>query len=196
MVTKSLTRDIILETAVRLIDENNGIKDVTLRHIAKKLGCAHTSLYNYFDSLDDIFWESLGKVIIMMLDHSEYDVSKEVYAEEKFLLIMSNIIDFSIDHPGWYKLIWLETLNGNPSDNVRKILEQPIKKFTDDLMNASNNVFSQEKAKRYCDILLRYLHGELCVWINNRNIINNDRVDLKGKIISNLRFLYNLLINS
>jgi len=44
---KHVSKEIILETTLSLIDKNEGINDVTLRDIAKKVWCAHTNLYNW-----------------------------------------------------------------------------------------------------------------------------------------------------
>ncbi|MDZ4957160.1 TetR/AcrR family transcriptional regulator, partial [Clostridium perfringens] len=38
-----------------------------------------------------------------------------------------------------------------------------------------------------------YLHGELCKWINNRSFIST-REETKAIILSNIKYLYKLLI--
>jgi AcrR family transcriptional regulator len=188
-----ISKEVILETTLCLIDENGGIKNVTLRDIAKKLGCAHTNLYNYFNSLDEILWESLGQVLLKMIDYVDANLDTETDPEENFYLVLSNIIDFSMDHPGWYKLIWLESISGKPSDEVIKILRKPGEGFTCGLIKASSNQLSEEKANQIGDILHGYLHGELCKWINNRRFINSSQ-ETKLKLLSNLKCLYRLLI--
>ena len=187
-----VTKEIILENTLHLIHENGGIKDVTLRDIAKKTGCAHTNLYNYFDSLDDIFWEALGQVLLKMMDYSEKRIDTKTDSEETLYLILSNIIDFSMDYPGWYKLIWSETIGGNPSAEVVEILHTPGKEFNAVIMRASNNKISEKKASFIGDILHGYLHGEVSKWIYNRSFIEG-KDETKTKIISNLKELYKVL---
>ncbi|WP_185648784.1 TetR/AcrR family transcriptional regulator [Clostridium sp. DJ247] len=190
---KYVSKEIIIETTLRLIEEKEGIKDVNLREIAKNIGCAHTNLYNYFNSLDEIFWEALGQVILKMIDYSETNLTTETDPEEKFYLLLSNIIDFSMDHPGWYRLIWLESIGGKPSIEVIKILDTSDEGFNEAIIKASNNKLSEEKASLIGDILHGYLHGELCKWINNRSFINSIE-KTKMNIFSNLKYLYKLLI--
>ena len=189
---KHVSNEIILETTLSLIDKNEGIKNVTLRDIAKKVGCAHTNLYNYFSSLDEIFWEALGKVLIIMMDCSSNGLSNKKDDEEKFFLILSNLIDFSMEHPGWYRFIWFESIGGNPSHEVTKILKKPGEGFSD-LIKVNNKNISSEKASYIGSILHSYLHGELCKWINNRSFINTIE-ETKAIILSNLKYLYKLLI--
>ncbi|WP_411167546.1 TetR/AcrR family transcriptional regulator [Clostridium sp. MB05] len=188
---KHVSKEIILETTLSLIDKNEGIKDVTLRDIAKKVGCAHTNLYNYFSSLDEIFWEALGKVLLIMMDYSSDSLSNEKDDEEKFFLILSNLIDFSTEHPGWYRFIWFESIGGKPSPEVTKILNKPGEGFSE-LIKISNKNISNEKANYIGNILHSYLHGELCKWINNRSFINT-REETKAIVLSNLKYLYKLL---
>ncbi|WP_315117408.1 TetR/AcrR family transcriptional regulator [uncultured Clostridium sp.] len=189
---KHISKEIILETTLSLIDKNEGIKDVTLRDIAKKIGCAHTNLYNYFSSLDEIFWEALGEVLLIMMDYSSNGLSDEKDDEERFFLVLSNLIDFSMQHPGWYRFIWFESIGGNPSTEVTKILNKPGEGFSE-LIKMVNNNISNEKANSIGNILHSYLHGELCKWINNRNFISTGE-ETKTIILSNLKYLYKLLI--
>jgi len=189
---KHVSKEIILETTLSLIDENEGIKDVTLRDIAKKIGCAHTNLYNYFSSLDEIFWEALGQVLLIMMDYSSSGLGNEIDNEGRIFLILSNLIDFSVEHTGWYRFIWFESIGGTPSPEVTKILQKPGENFIE-LIKTTNNNLSKEKANIIGDILHSYLHGELSKWINNRVFIN--RMDeMKIRILSNLKHLYKLLI--
>lgn len=189
---KHVSKEIILEITLSLIDKNEGIKNVTLRDIAKKVGCAHTNLYNYFSSLDEIFWEALGQVLLMMMDYSSNGMSDKKDDEERFFLILSNLIDFSMEHPGWYRFIWFESIGGNPSPEVTKILNKPGEGFSD-LIKMSNKNIPNERANYIGNILHSYLHGELCKWINNRSFINT-REETKAIILSNLKYLYKLLI--
>lgn len=189
---KHVSKEIILETTLDLIDKTEGTKDVTLRDIAKKVGCAHTNLYNYFSSLDEIFWEALGQVLLIMMDYSSNGLSNEKDDEEKFFLILSNLIDFSMEHPGWYRFIWFESIGGNPSSEVNRILNKPGEGFSD-FIKMSNKNISNERANSIGNILHSYLHGELCKWINNRSFINT-REETKAIILSNLKYLYKLLI--
>lgn len=188
-----VNKEIIIEATLKLIDDNEGIKNVTLRDIAKKIGCAHTNLYNYYGSLDEIFWESLAQALVRMMDYSAKDTSNDIKHDENFYLVLSNLIDFSTKHRGWFKLIWLESIGGNPSPEVIKILNTPGRDFVELIIESSNNTLSEQKASMIGDILHNYLHGELCKWLNNRVSINNME-EAKIKILSNLKYLYKVLI--
>lgn len=195
---KNVNKESIIKTAVQLIDENEGTKNVTLRTIAKEIGCAHTNLYNYFGSLDEIYWEALGNVLLKLLDYSDVDESIIIDPEEKLFISISKIIDFSLDHPGWYRLIWFEEIQGEPNEEVKKVLLKPSEGFSNSIINVSKKIttkeeISKEKAEIISNILWGYLHGELSKWINKRSFIDN-REEMKQYILSNFRFLYESLM--
>ena len=191
---KNVNKESIVKTAVQLIDENIGTKNVTLRTISKENGCAHTNLYNYFGSLDEIYWEALGNVLLKLLDYSNVDENVIIDPEEKLFITISKIIDFSLDHPGWYRLIWFEEIQGEPSEEVMKVLLTPSEGFSNSIIEVNKKIItkeeiSKEKAEMISDILWGYLHGELSKWINKRSFIDN-REEMKQYILSNFKFLY------
>lgn len=188
---KHISRELILETTLSLIDENRSIRDVSLRVIAKKVGCAHTNLYNYFGSLEEIFWETLGELLLIMIEFCGRGLDKEKEDEIRIFLVFSNLIDFCMNHPGWYSFIWFENIGGKPSPRVVEILKKPGGKLTD-LIQMANNI-SQERAKLIYDILHSYMHGELSKWINKRSFINN-KEEIKKVILFKINYLYKLLM--
>ena len=48
----NLTRDKFILETLALIREKGGSKNVNLREISKRVGCAHTNAYNYFDGFE------------------------------------------------------------------------------------------------------------------------------------------------
>lgn len=193
MSKKNVNKDIVIETALQLIDEKGGIKDVNLREIAKTLGCAHTNLYNYFSSLDEIFWEALGQALLHMMKYSEDHSVQNLESKDEFYLFLTNYIEFSLDHPGWYRLIWLEPIGGSPSEKVMMIMQKPSEDFIQEIIHVSNNELSLEEADTIGDILHGYLHGELCKYINKRSVMN-DKNEIIRKMLINLKFLINTLM--
>lgn len=189
---KNISKELIIKTVLSLIDENGGIKDVNLRGIAKRIGCNHTNLYNYFNSLDDIFWGALGQAITNMIDYV-CDNLDEINTRERFRVFISNLIDFSMEHPGLYRLIWLEHLKGKPSAEIINIIFSAPKRFGKEIVAVSDNAISEEKARYIGNIIYKYIHGELCEWINDRSFINS-KGEVKNIIVSNTIHLYKLMI--
>lgn len=188
-----VSKDLIVETALKLIDEKGGLKDVNLRGIAKEIGCAHTNLYNYFDSFDEIIWEVLGQILMRMIANVEFKINTTTNDEEKFYLALEAILEFSLMHPGWYRIVWFELIGGEPSSQLSEILAKPATGLNQLIIKASPEVITEDKADKIADILHSYLHGEICKWINQRGPVMSVEETI-AKILSNLKFLYKLLI--
>jgi len=189
-----ITKEIILEKTLQLVDENEGIKNVTLRDIAKKVGCAHTNLYNYFGSLSEILWEAMGQALIKMINYSRNNLTFENDPEKDYYLLLSNFIDFSLNHIGLYKLIWMESIDGDPSSEVTDIIINARKEFNKNIMEATRGKLSEERASFVSHIFFAYLHGESSMWINRtRSMVSKE--DIKTKILSNLQKLFQELVS-
>ncbi|SDN86703.1 TetR/AcrR family transcriptional regulator [Acetanaerobacterium elongatum] len=193
MTRKNIGREQIVETATRLIDENNGTRNVTLREIAKELNCAHTNLYNYFGSLDEIYWAVLAEIIDRMLSYMNQPSDTAKTPEDNLFLKLSRFIDFYIDHPGWYRLAWLEPLNGNAPPDVEQAIGRPMQEFAQVLTLACPKPLTLRETQEICNILFMYTFGELGVWINHRTFETNLTV-MKENIAGNTKRLYHLLI--
>ncbi|MEI8200797.1 MAG: TetR/AcrR family transcriptional regulator [Eubacteriales bacterium] len=189
---KNINSEMIIETTLQMIDKNEGIKGVTLRAIAQKLGCAHTNLYNYFGSLEEIYWECVGFLLQKMTGEMSREDRGVSDPEEKLYMSLSRLMDFSFDHPGWHRLIWLEPAAGSPSPEVAHTLQQPALVFGRLVFAASKGTLPDDKLSQLCSILLCYLYGEINMWITRRNSAE-DRALMKTKTLANLQLLYRLI---
>ncbi len=55
---KNISKEQIIDTTLELLKDKSDIRTINLREIARVLGCAHTNLYNYFPSFQDLLWEA------------------------------------------------------------------------------------------------------------------------------------------
>jgi len=183
---KNVNKDVIIKITLDLIEEKGGIKDVNLRMIARIIGCAHTNLYNYYGSFDEILWESVAQALTEMMNYSDEDFNEGSDPKEEFYRLISKHIDFSMKHPGWYRLIWLEAIGGEPSSEITEILRKPGEKFVMAVMKARNYEITKEEAETIADMIHGYLHGDLCKWINKRASVC-EKSEVKGRIITNIK---------
>jgi AcrR family transcriptional regulator len=189
-----VTKELIIHTTLRLIEEKEGLKEVNLRGIAREIECAHTNLYNYFNGFDEIVWESLGSVLIKMIEFVESNSILSDDHEEGLYSVLEAIITFSLTHPGWFRLIWLEPIQGEPSAQIAEVLMRPAQGLQDSVKRAGGGQLSDEQASTVANILFSYMHGEICKWINGRMPISSKK-QMIMMIMSNLKMLFSLLIN-
>ncbi len=55
--------DKFVNTMLELILEKGGLTDVNLRMVSKKIGCAHTNAYNYFDGFDGLIFAAYDRAL-------------------------------------------------------------------------------------------------------------------------------------
>lgn len=190
---RNVNRETIIDTAVLMIDENDGIKDVTLRAIGQRMGCAHTNLYNYFGSLEEIYWECLGRAMLIMLDEMGREDLPVPDQEEKLFLSLSRMMDFFFAHPGWHRLIWLEPLRGKPPQNVEAVISLASGSFARQVVKASGAVLSDARVNQLCHIMYCYLYGEINTWMTHRHEMGTCE-KVKESTQDNLRFLFRLAL--
>ena len=195
MEKKTVTREMIVDTAAFLLEENGGIKSVTLREIAKRLGCAHTNLYNYFGSLTEIYWEVAGWILSRMISELKVKEHRDGVPEGDVFRLLSHFADFSIDHPGWYQFLWLEALVGEPSQHVIEILKRPADYICDSVRTTAGVELPEEKVIQIGDIMFSYTYGEISTWIHHRTS-NDSRDVFQTRINTNLHLIYSLMLQN
>ena len=62
------TADKFIEETLKLIVEKNGSKNVNLREISKRIGCAHTNAYNYFNGFQGLMWATYERALKIYAD--------------------------------------------------------------------------------------------------------------------------------
>ncbi|MCM3117086.1 TetR/AcrR family transcriptional regulator [Neobacillus sp. MER 74] len=101
----------IIEAAGELADQQ-GIQEVTLANLAKKLGIRSPSLYNHFDGLPGLR-KKLAIYGINMLYKVVADAAIGVSGTEAVLAVSQAYVDFARRHPGIYEATLLAP---NPED--------------------------------------------------------------------------------
>ena len=167
----SVGREAFVGTVLEMLDEGVGIRELNLRAVARRVGCAHTNAYNYFASLEDLLWWSLRGALGRMVGSA--DPAKDD--------LIARYIEFALEHPAWYRLVWLDPLGGLPPGEVAESLRLPADVFAgwvERHLGGGRDV-ELELATR---VLHGYLHGELAAIVSGR--VNGAREELFGRVRS------------
>ncbi|MBN2050633.1 MAG: TetR/AcrR family transcriptional regulator [Spirochaetales bacterium] len=180
----SVGKEAFVKAVLSMLDEGVSLRELNLRTVARRVGCAHTNAYNYFTSFEDLLWWSLkGALEYMtgMVDPEHGDLVRWY-------------VDFALDHPAWYRLIWLEQLSGTPPAGVAAYLPVPADMYTRWLMirfGRSEKAAALELKGR---ILHGYLHGELAAITAGR--VTGGREELTERVLTGAKELMRLLFNN
>jgi AcrR family transcriptional regulator len=138
---KSETRDKILDAARELF-LSEGYEGVSMRKVAEKIEYSPTAIYVHFDDKDDLFHE---------LVHADFAKLAEVFQSaampadpvERLREIGRNYIDFGVQYPNHYKLVFMtphplaeldecdHEIKGNPESDAYAFLKYTVQQALD-----------------------------------------------------------------
>ncbi len=189
---KGLSAERFVDAALELIAEEGGSLDVNLRAISRRVGCAHTNAYNYFDSYADLLWAAFRRALRIYDEHLTHDLDGELPPRENLQRTLANLASFPQQNPGLYRFIGsdpidLETIPEDVMETVTAMKHW----FADMVAAAAAPGTDPAEARRAADIVLAYIDGETLNLINGRAIPDED---LGGRVVTNAVRLFELLV--
>ena len=94
-----------VEATLELIAEEGGSLGVNLRAISRRVGCAHTNAYNYFDSYGDLLWAAFRRALRVYGEHLTQGLDAAMPADEYLRRTVENLAAFPQENPGLYRFI-------------------------------------------------------------------------------------------
>lgn len=187
-------RERLVAAALKLIEEQGGLRGVNLRQVAKAAGCAHTNVYNYYADFEALLWEVFDRIGELSLAYSAQRLPAGGGKADRAQQLFGVMIDFALEHPGWYRCLWSEPLSGRPPkkliDNRRKQHDALAAR----LAEGQPNPLNPEQADRLFAILFSYVHGAILLMINGR-IYRSDVQSYKLETLKNVHWLREALRN-
>ncbi len=158
-----------IDGMLELISEKGGLSDVNLRMVSKKIGCAHTNAYNYFDGYEGLIFESYDRALDIYGSAVVKDLDQFSDGQECFERFVQNIIMFALNNPGYYRFIGSDDFNiqGLSEKTIMKAIQ--LKQFFLDIFYAVVKInIEREESDVNANIIMAYLDGELFNIINKR----------------------------
>lgn len=182
---KNITKNQIVETALELMQNKNDLRGLNLREIARTLGCAHTNLYNYFPSYNDLLWETQATLLEMFMEILTEKIKNANSAELKLNFFFKAFVDMYMDNKGWFRLAWHEYVEGErpqrdieATEKTNAELNRHIAEIWKEL---SGEYPDAEQTKRVLHNTHCYIVGEISNYLLRRGLIENE-VELKTYI--------------
>jgi len=186
----------LVDITLRLIEQNNGCRGVNLRQIAAKARCAHTNVYNYFNSLEELFWAALDVALERLINHTLTSLQSPAGKSAPLRHFIESQLDYSLAHPAHYRLFWLEPLSGKPSLQVMKRLEE-MRAFwahliATDIIANTKTVLTDADLIWAGQLIHGYFHGELCKLVGRKEFITTS-TDVRERIVGNTLSLVKMI---
>ncbi|WP_042462706.1 TetR/AcrR family transcriptional regulator [Neobacillus dielmonensis] len=132
-VQQELTQDMIMDAA-RDLFVSKGYQHVSMRQIAKELGCSHGTLYYHFKNKAELFYELVEDHFVLLNQRLQEVLGKDLDEREKLKQILVAYIEFGLNHQSHYEIMFL-----TKDEEVRNLLNQGP--------NRSYEIFAQSVAR-------------------------------------------------
>jgi len=189
--TPGSTRGRLIEATLELIAEEGGSQGVNLRAVSRRVGCAHTNAYNYFDNYGELLWAAFGQGLQIygrqLIKGLDVAMPAEVYLQRT----VRNLATFPQENPGLYRFIGSDPIDlaAIPAD-VMEMVSAMKGWFAAVVGAAAGPRVAEDEAREMADIVLAYVDGETLNLINGRAIAGED---LSGRVVTNALRLFDLL---
>lgn len=173
-------RDVVADAYLALAEEAGDASRVNLRETARRLGCAHTNIYNYYPRMADLKWAALERALVRLTDYTETSLKGCGSKEDRLRRFIGSQIEFALDHPALYRLIWVDSLEGTPPASLEALSRRTAERFTEETA-------SGPLGKREAALIHDALHGRCLKLIMGR--FDREKGELIEPLTEELLFL-------
>jgi len=172
---KNITKKQIVNTALELMQNKNDLRGLNLREIARTLGCAHTNLYDYFPSYNDLLWETHVILQVMFMEILTEKLKAANSAELRLNCFFKAFVDMYVDNKGWFRLAWHEYIGDErPQRDIEateKTNTELNRHITEIWKELSGKYPDAERTKRVLHNTHCYIVGEISNYLLGRGLI-------------------------
>lgn len=185
-------RSRLLKAALTLLDRNGGARGVNLRRICAKAGCAHPNAYNHFEGLDHLLWHVIPLALERLIAYTDKELASAPAGADAFDVFVACQIDFALQHPGWYRFIWLDQLQGAPPPEVIASIFEVQARFAEKLAATSGASLDRARAMAAADVVHTFIHGEACKLISGRRDFEQPVGRARQLLLARVRRIFEL----
>ena len=186
------TADRFVKTTIDLIAEEGGAGPVNLRQVSRRMGCAHTNLYNYFASFQDLLWAAFRRTLSIYGAWLTQDLDDSLGPEEYLRRVLVNLASFPQTHPGLYRFLASDRLPMSEIPGDILVMVSRMKQWlSETLWAVSDAGIDPDEAAVIADMVLAYVDGETLNLINERVVPGED---VHSRIVGNALRIYRLLV--
>ncbi len=170
------TRDLILEEALKLFSEK-GIKETTIRDIAKAVGITEGAIYRHFESKDQIVYELFEKYSGELYEKIKKVLIKYKDEEKKFKKVISAFLEFAFKNPDAFR--YLNIFHYLRERDVKRFKKIPFVLLSELI----NNLYKEGILKVEPEYALAMVTGTLerIFLYKSMGIIKGKRADVKER---------------
>jgi len=185
------TAERFVTTTLSLIAAEGGSQNVNLRQVSREMGCAHTNVYNYFASYEDLLWVSFHRTLHLYGEYLVRDLDDSLDPQEYLRRLVSNLATFPEANPGLYRFIASDPIDlDRIPDHTLELVATMKTWLSEVLTSVVAPDIDADEAESVANIVLAYIDGETLNLINDRVVPGED---VRGRIVENALRLFRVL---
>ena len=110
-----------VEETLALIAERGSSNEVNVREISRRIGCAHTNVYNYFGGREELLWAAFHQALLLYAESLTHGLDASLSGHAYFRRLMGNMVEWPLENPGLHRFISSDPLD--PEQIPKDILE-------------------------------------------------------------------------
>jgi len=169
------------------IDRLRGSQGLSLRSIARTVGCSHVNLYYYFKDLAELRWHLYAFTLEDFRSYCYGRMNKATAPETRMQAFVRAVFDYATNWEGRYRLLWLDDLGGPPPDFVLSTISSVSGEYAS--ISASEFGTGPDDAEgiKRGDIYFSWMIGQMMSLVSGRII--GTREDMASRIFAQAEML-------
>lgn len=163
-IQKERIRGYFIQAAMEIL-RGEGIRDLSVRHVAEKAGYSYATLYNYFKDLNALLTACINE----FLDEAKISIGSSIQyipnGKQRIAMIIYTYIRYFVQYPGIFELVYSTKLNNKESRQL--ILSFLNKQCEDDWSYLMNEEIFTEDTVKIKRETIRYLVTGMMLLYNN-----------------------------
>lgn len=175
-------KNLIIDAAISLFSKKSP-EEIHLKDIAGELGISAPTIYQYFESRDDLFVEIFSKEILNIVEYVEKKMTEE--DDESLEAITRHSVHYFIENEGGFQIVCYFLVKNNIPSNILKRARNAIAHLLTTIDDGFKNLGIEGDTLMLTHTLVGSVTGSLLIY---RNYPDFDKKDV-NRIIYNLAVL-------
>lgn len=171
-----LRRSILDQTRHLLVEE--GYNNLSMRKIARAVGCSATSIYLHFENKDALFHALIDEGMARLNEALQRADDPQADALERLEALSRSYVEFGLGHPEYYEVMFMlhpERMARYPAEKYRRA-RRNFELFADPLaQGAETGYFDVDDPAVAASVLWTSLHGAVALLIARRVDVRIDQ---------------------
>ena len=153
-----------IQAAMEIL-RGEGIRDLSVRHVADKAGYSYATLYNYFKDLNALLTACINEFLNEIKTNISSSIQYIPKGKQRIAMINYTYIRYFVQYPGTFELIYSTKLNNKDSQSlVLSFLDEQCEDDWSYLIN--ENIFTKEEVQTKKEAV-RYIISGMMLLYNN-----------------------------